>query len=459
MDPSWKNLSAKDCHELVKDAEDGGPFMAWGYRTSDHPDKNLRNTCFVYTRPFGKFKGNPNDKTVITGCPKPGMSLKDGCLSDLEKDYLERLARMPGKGVDMVKGQFKGIKIMEDPSWAGMSAADCMQLMAELPDEDSGYIGWGHRNSQFADPKKRDTCFMYELGDEWKPLVVDKADSTITSGCHRAGRLIKDGCLSKAELQRLMEANGDGDDAHQNMLKAIASIAKEKVKEAIRAVKKAALATAKAVAAKAKYVYTKTKEAAKAVAKAVAKAARAVAEKTKAAAKATAKALATAAKATAKAVTDAAKAVARKTLAAARVVAQRTYEAAKAVARAAKRAADAAVNAAKDAVNGAKRAAVVVGDAIKKQAVKRAREAAKAAVKAANEAKKFANDATREVKKAVTTAARKAAKETEKFAKKAAKETEKAAKEAVKALASVANTVGSGIVSAANTVAKAFKKF
>jgi len=84
-DPSWTGMSMEECFKLASDAGglDAG-IRAWGYRTSEHKDPALRNTCVLYRDgDFKPFKGT-NDATTVTGCVGPNMKVDRGCLTPEE---------------------------------------------------------------------------------------------------------------------------------------------------------------------------------------------------------------------------------------------------------------------------------------------------------------------------------------------------------------------------------------
>jgi len=73
--PGVTNQTEESCRQLaLKDPK----YVAWGYRTSEHPDPVWRNTCFLYTG-FGPFAGNTSDKAHVTGCLRPGEKVALGC--------------------------------------------------------------------------------------------------------------------------------------------------------------------------------------------------------------------------------------------------------------------------------------------------------------------------------------------------------------------------------------------
>lgn len=74
--PGLKNQTEESCRQLaLKDPK----YVAWGYRTNDHPDPEWKNTCFLYTQGFQPFNGNPSDVAHITGCLRPDEKVSLGC--------------------------------------------------------------------------------------------------------------------------------------------------------------------------------------------------------------------------------------------------------------------------------------------------------------------------------------------------------------------------------------------
>ena len=417
-DPSWVNASPEDCWGIVKDQDAYGAVVGWGHRNDTHLDPKLRNSCFVYTRKedgtgMPPFKGDPSDKINISGCHKPGLKLSEGCMTDDEKKYFERLKRVPPKNIDTVFGQPKGVKIESDPSWAGMSAEDCFKLASEAGLE-SGVRAWGYRTSDYKDKKLRNTCFLYRDGDFTKFKGTN--DKTIITGCVGPGMKTSSGCVSAEEIAQEIKSTS-------KMQKALAvaamaaKIAEQLAKQAVAKVGKAAKAAANAV-----------KNAAQDTARQVA--------------------------AAAKAALEGAKAVARKAKEAAQYAARKAKQAAEAVANAAKRTAQEAarktVQAAKAAANAAKKAAVAAANAVKNAAV----NAAKKAVAAAKVAARAAKQAATQVARAAAAAAKKAAD----AAKKAAKAAANAAKKAAKAAANAAKKATNAVANVANQAGKALDK-
>ena len=421
-DPSWVNASPEDCWGIVKDQDAYGAVVGWGHRNDTHPDPKLRNSCFVYMRKEDgtgmlPFKGDPSDKINISGCHKSGLKLSEGCMTDDEKKYFERLKRMPPKNIDTVFGQPKGVEIESDPSWEDMSAEDCFNLANEAGLE-SGVRAWGYRTSDYKDKKLRNTCFLYRDGDFTK--FEGTNDKTIITGCIGPGMKTSSGCVTEEEIAQEIKSTS-------NMQKALAvaamaaKMAEQLAKQAVAKVGKAAKAAADAV-----------KNAAQDTARQVAGAA--------------------------KAALEGAKAAARKAKEAAEYAARKAKQAAEAVANAAKRTAQEAalktVQAAKAAANAAKKAAVAAANAVKNAAV----NAAKKAVAAANVAAQAAKQAATEVARAAAAAARKAADAAKKAAQAAADAAEKAAKAATDAAEKAVNAVANAAKKVVKQAGKALKK-
>lgn len=66
----------EDCRIAAKNKS----YHAWGWRTYEHPDENLRGTCYFYREEnLGPYQGDPKDNIHITGCLKPGLLVSEGC--------------------------------------------------------------------------------------------------------------------------------------------------------------------------------------------------------------------------------------------------------------------------------------------------------------------------------------------------------------------------------------------
>ena len=53
-----------ECREKAKELE----FVGVGYRTSEHPAMEAKDTCFFYDGTDSRFKGNMRDQAHVTGC-------------------------------------------------------------------------------------------------------------------------------------------------------------------------------------------------------------------------------------------------------------------------------------------------------------------------------------------------------------------------------------------------------
>ena len=65
------------CRQLALTSS--GRYVAWGHRNDKHPIQRYKNTCFLYTKGFKPYKGNPNDEVHTTGCLKEGQRVDKGC--------------------------------------------------------------------------------------------------------------------------------------------------------------------------------------------------------------------------------------------------------------------------------------------------------------------------------------------------------------------------------------------
>ena len=78
--PGLTNQTEEDCRQAaLKDSK----YVAYGYRTQNHPDPSLRKTCFLYTSGFAPFDGLESDKAHKTGCLREGEKVKFGCQKQL----------------------------------------------------------------------------------------------------------------------------------------------------------------------------------------------------------------------------------------------------------------------------------------------------------------------------------------------------------------------------------------
>lgn len=75
--PDNTNQTPEMCRQ--KALKSGGKYVAWGHRNEMHPDSSYKNTCYLYTAPFGPYKGDINDTVHITGCLKPNQKVEWGC--------------------------------------------------------------------------------------------------------------------------------------------------------------------------------------------------------------------------------------------------------------------------------------------------------------------------------------------------------------------------------------------
>jgi hypothetical protein len=81
--PGDKYQTAESCRKQAWASN--GKYAAWGFRTDNHPNPDLRNTCFLYTAPFAPFKGNAGDTAHMTGCLRPGEKVEYGCKEKPDK--------------------------------------------------------------------------------------------------------------------------------------------------------------------------------------------------------------------------------------------------------------------------------------------------------------------------------------------------------------------------------------
>jgi hypothetical protein len=102
--PDLKNQTEEDCRQTaLKDSK----YVAYGYRTPDHPDPRWKNSCFLYTSGFGPFKGNPNDKSHKTGCLREGEKVEWGCKTNPPAVQVFEHCDYIGRSIDLGVGSYK----------------------------------------------------------------------------------------------------------------------------------------------------------------------------------------------------------------------------------------------------------------------------------------------------------------------------------------------------------------
>ena len=65
------------CRQLALTSS--GRYVAWGHRNDKYRTQGWKNTCFLYTKGFTPYKGNPNNEVYTTGCLKEGQRVDKGC--------------------------------------------------------------------------------------------------------------------------------------------------------------------------------------------------------------------------------------------------------------------------------------------------------------------------------------------------------------------------------------------
>ena len=137
----------------------------------------------------------------------PETSVKTEAEIQIEKELAvkeaerERLLELPPDDIDVKPGLISGVEIINDPSWVEASPKDCWEIVKD-EDEYGTVAGWGHRNANHEDPKLRNTCFIYKRKDDGTGLSAfdgDKNDKVHTTGCHKPGLKLSDGCMTKDE--------------------------------------------------------------------------------------------------------------------------------------------------------------------------------------------------------------------------------------------------------------------
>lgn len=190
--PDLKNQTAESCRQAaLKDSK----YVAWGYRTNDHPDGIWKNTCFLYTNGFKPYAGNPDDKAHQTGCLRPGEKVALGCkapattsTSTTTVPSATTQATLPSD-IDKVMG-YQGGSI-DNPGVLGQTEESCRQQALKDPK----YLAWGYRTSDHWDPKEKNTCFLYT---SFGPFAGNTSDKAHTTGCLRAGEKVALGCKAPA---------------------------------------------------------------------------------------------------------------------------------------------------------------------------------------------------------------------------------------------------------------------
>ena len=222
--PDLKNQTEESCRQAaLKDPK----YVAYGYRTPEHPDPVWRNTCFLYTKGFGPFNGNPNDKAHKTGCLRPGEKVSEGCkpvvqpttsttTSDVNcpaaaEQYLKDYPDVKKAGVDAwthynKNGKNEGRKwnstlcttsvdsvfgwqgTHENPDLKNQTEESCRQAALKDPK----YVAYGYRTPEHPDPVWRNTCFLYTKG--FGPFNGNPNDKAHKTGCLRPGEKVSEGC-------------------------------------------------------------------------------------------------------------------------------------------------------------------------------------------------------------------------------------------------------------------------
>lgn len=75
--PMLTNETPESCRQMALNSN--GKYVAWGYRKDNHPTDYYKNTCYLYKKGFGPFRGDDNDNIHLTGCINPGEKVELGC--------------------------------------------------------------------------------------------------------------------------------------------------------------------------------------------------------------------------------------------------------------------------------------------------------------------------------------------------------------------------------------------
>jgi hypothetical protein len=188
--PGGKVKSAEDCRQHALNSN--GRYVAWGYRKSNHPDEQAKNTCFLYTKDLAPYNGDPNDEFHFTGCLVSGDNVSSGC--EKSKQYsanitaainAENIKNLPSN-INYVKGWTNN---HENPGGKVKSAEDCRQ---QALNSKGKYVAWGYRKSNHPDEQAKNTCFLYTK--DLAPYNGDPNDEFHLTGCLVPGDTVSSGC-------------------------------------------------------------------------------------------------------------------------------------------------------------------------------------------------------------------------------------------------------------------------
>ena len=143
--------------ECRKKAKQYG-YMATGYRNSEHPDSNLKNTCFFYSKAEPRWSGEKRDFTQVSGC------------TDASKKW-------PDCGTKgMVIPGFTPSNLVTKYGFRAKDINECRKKAKDLE-----FVGVGYRTSEHPVMEAKDTCFFYDGTDaRFKGNARDQAHVT---GC------------------------------------------------------------------------------------------------------------------------------------------------------------------------------------------------------------------------------------------------------------------------------------
>ena len=187
-------------------------YPGWGWRTYEHPEENLRGTCYFYETKenLGPYAGDPTDMIHITGCTDPGYTLSSGCTSLgiiqsnplLENNKIntgDDIYSSITNNVDFVRG-YNGSAIdneldQNNKLIQGRTPEECRQIALN-----NKYPGWGWRTYEHPEENLRGTCYFYK-NENLGPYAGDPTDMIHITGCTTPGYTLSSGCTALGGIQ------------------------------------------------------------------------------------------------------------------------------------------------------------------------------------------------------------------------------------------------------------------
>ena len=169
---------------IKKASENKDKYNAWGYRTPVHPESKLRNTCFLYKKPFLPYLGDSKDTAHVTGCLNPNEKVEWGCATSKPSNIL-------AAGIKWVRGFINSP--IDDTREQGQTEESCRLKALENKDK---YSAWGFRTKEHPDEKLRNTCLFYK-----KPFPMfagNMTDINHVTGCLNPDERVEWGCSTTA---------------------------------------------------------------------------------------------------------------------------------------------------------------------------------------------------------------------------------------------------------------------